>query len=248
MKETDKYITFDIDDKLINLYTKKPIDINFHVHSEEELNNKFLELSKDINYEFRKVILPRQSHTTNVEVINEDNLDSELLDVDAVVTNLKGVALVTSSADCQNVFIYDKKNNVIGNVHSGWKGTLNKILRNTINVMIDTYGSDPKDLVVCINPSILKCCFEVDKDVVDMFNNNFNNIEDTISLGDIKDGKQKYYIDTVEINRMELMDLGVLEDNIVTSDLCSKCLNDKFHSYRADGKEAGRNIALIVIK
>lgn len=248
MKETDKYIIFDIDDKLINLYTKKPIDINFHVHSEEELNNKFLELSKDINYEFRKVILPRQSHTTNVVAITLDNLDDELNDVDAVITDLKGVALVTSSADCQNIFIYDKKTNVIGNVHSGWKGTLNKILRNTINVMVETYGSDPKDLVVCINPSILKCCFEVDKDVVDMFNNNFKNIDDCIRFGDIKDNKQKYYIDTVGINKKELMDLGVLEDNIIVSNICTKCCNDKYHSYRADGKETGRNIALIVIK
>lgn len=248
MRETDKYNIFDIDDKVINLYTKKPIDINFHVHSEEELNNKFLELSKDIKYEFKKVILPRQSHTTNIRIIREDNLDSDLNDIDAVITNLKGIALVTSSADCQNILIYDNKKEVIANVHSGWKGTLNKILRKTINLMIDTYGSDPKDLVVCIEPSILKCCFEVDKDVVDMFNNNFSNIEDAISLGDIKMNKQKYYIDTVLINKKELIDLGVPNDNINVSNICTKCCHNKYHSYRALGNDAGRNIALIVIK
>lgn len=248
MRETDKYNIFDIDDKVINLYTKKPIDINFHVHSEEELNNKFLELSKDIKYEFKKVILPRQSHTTNIRIIREDNLDSDLNDIDAVITNLKGIALVTSSADCQNILIYDNKKEVIANVHSGWKGTLNKILRKTINLMIDTYGSDPKDLVVCIEPSILKCCFEVDSDVVDMFRKEFKDIEDTISLGDIKDGKQKYYIDTVEINRRELIDLRVPKDNIIISDICTKCSSDKYHSYRAHGMDSGRNVSLIVMK
>ena len=248
MIENNKYVIFEIDDKLINLYTKKPIDINFHVHTDEELNEKFLQISEDVGYKFKNIVIPKQTHTNNVVAINEDNLNSELLDVDGVVTNLKGVALVTISADCQNILIYDKKNEVIGNVHSGWKGTLNKILRNAINLMIDKYDSNPKDLIVCIEPSILKCCFEVDKDVVDMFYDNFDNIDDAIRLGDMKDGKQKYYIDTILINKKELIELGVQENNILVSNLCTKCLHDKFHSYRADGTSAGRNIALIVLK
>lgn len=250
MKETEKYISFNLLNELglINLYTKKPININFHVQSQEELDNKFLEISEDIGYTFKKVILPKQSHTTNVVVINEDNLDDELVDIDGVVTNIRGIALVTSSADCQNILIYDKEKKVIGNVHSGWKGTLNKILRNTINLMINTYDSNPKDLVVCIEPSILDCCFEVDKDVVDMFIRNFGNIDEFIKLGDIKEDKQKYYIDTVSINVRELLELGISKENIVTSSICTKCNNIKYHSYRADGKDAGRNIALICMK
>ena len=114
--------------------------------------------------------------------------------------------------------------------------------------MVDVYRCDVQDLIVCIGPSILKCCFEVDSDVVDMFRKEFKDIEDTISLGDIKDGKQKYYIDTVEINRRELIDLGVPKDNIITSDICTKCSSDKYHSYRAHGMDSGRNVSLIVMK
>ena len=122
------------------------------------------------------------------------------------------------------------------------------VRRNTIVKLVDVYRCEVQDLIVCIGPSILKCCFEVDSDVVDMFRKEFKDIEDTISLGDIKDGKQKYYIDTVEINRRELMDLGVPEYNIIVSDICTKCSSDKYHSYRAHGMDSGRNVSLIVMK
>ena len=87
----------------------------------------------------------------------------------------------------------------------------------------------------------------MEDDVVSSFKNNFENIDEYITLGKIKDNKQKYYIDTIGINKMELLSLGVLEKNIFIAEICTKCNNDKFHSYRADGKESGRNIALICI-
>ena len=247
MRELDKYSYFEELDnnKIINFITNKNIGINYSVQSRDEIRSKLKDI---IDYEYKKIISPRQTHTNNVVAITLDNIDDELNDCDGVITNLKGVALTIATADCQSIFIYDNKKLVIANIHSGWKGTLKKILRNAIQIMIDKYECNTKDLIVCIGPSILKCCFEVDKDVVDMFRKEFNNIEDTISLGEVKDGKQKYYIDTVEINKKELRELGVLEENIVTSNICTKCSSDKYHSYRAHGMDSGRNVSLIVIK
>lgn len=247
MRELDKYSYFEELDnnKIINFITNKNIGINYAVQSRDEIRSKLKDI---IDYEYKKIISPRQTHTNNVVAITLDNIDDELNDCDGVITNLKGVALTIATADCQSIFIYDNKKLVIANIHSGWKGTLKKILRNAIQIMIDKYECNIKDLMVCIGPSILKCCFEVDKDVVDMFRKEFNNIEDTISLGEVKDGKQKYYIDTVEINKKELKDLGVLEENIITSNICTKCFSDKYHSYRAHGMDSGRNVSLIVIK
>ena len=247
MRELDKYSYFEELDnnKIINFITNKNIGINYSVQSRDEIRSKLKDI---IDYEYKKIISPRQTHTNNVVAITLDNIDDELNDCDGVITNLKGVALTIATADCQSIFIYDNKKLVIANIHSGWKGTLKKILRNAIQIMIDKYECNTKDLIVCIGPSILKCCFEVDKDVVDMFRKEFNNIEDTISLGEVKDGKQKYYIDTVEINRKELIDLGVTKENIIVSDICTKCSSDKYHSYRAHGMDSGRNVSLIVIK
>ena len=247
MRELDKYSYFEELDnnKIINFITNKNIGINYSVQSRDEIRSKLKDI---IDYEYKKIISPRQTHTNNVVAITLDNIDDELNDCDGVITNLKGVALTIATADCQSIFIYDNKKLVIANIHSGWKGTLKKILRNAIQIMIDKYECNTKELIVCIGPSILKCCFEVDKDVVDMFRKEFNNIEDTISLGEVKDGKQKYYIDTVEINKKELRELGVLEENIITSNICTKCSSDKYHSYRAHGMDSGRNVSLIVIK
>ena len=79
-------------------------------------------------------------------------------------------------------------------------------------------------------------------------NNNFTDIEKFIRLGEIKDGKQKYYIDTVEINKRELINLGILEDNIYLSNVCTKCSSDIYYSYRVDGQDSGRNVTLISMK
>lgn len=238
---------FDILDKynLVNFITDKSVDINYSKQSRDEIR-KILQGMSD--YQFKKIISPRQTHTNNVVVINEDNLDSELQDVDGVITKLKGIALTIATADCQSIILYDKKNEVIGNIHSGWKGTLNKILSNGINLMIKEFSSNVEDIIVCIGPSIMGCCFEVDKDVVDMFNNNFTDIEKFIRLGEIKDGIQKYYIDTVEINKRELINLGILEENIYLSNVCTKCSSNIYYSYRVDGQDSGRNVTLISMK
>lgn len=238
---------FDILDKynLVNFITDKSVDINYSKQSRDEIRGKLQGMS---DYQFKKIISPRQTHTNNVVVINEDNLDYELQDVDGVITKLKGVALTIATADCQSIILYDKKNEVIGNIHSGWKGTLNKILSNGINLMIKEFSSNVEDIIVCIGPSIMGCCFEVDKDVVDMFTNNFDDIEEFIRLGEFKDGKQKYYIDTVGINKRELINLGILEENIYLSNVCTKCSSDTYYSYRVQGQDSGRNVTLVCMK
>lgn len=104
--------------------------------------------------------------------------------------------------------------------------------------MVNEYYCNVKDIQVYICPSILKCCFEVDEDV---------NIEQFIYKGNIKNKKQKYFIDTVSLNIEILKRVGILGKNIYNSNICTKCNNNKFNSHRGD-KEDGRNIALIMLK
>ncbi len=243
----NNYYSFDIlnNQGLINFVTDRSLDINYNKQSRDEIRNILQSMSE---YQFKNIISPRQTHTNNVVVINEDNLDSELYDVDGVITKLKGVALTIATADCQSIILYDKEKEVIGNIHSGWKGTLGKILSKGINLMIDEFSSNVEDIIVCVGPSILGCCFEVDKDVVDMFNEEFIDIEEFIKLGEIKEGKQKYYIDTVGINKQELLRMGLLEENIYLSNICTKCNSDTYHSYRGHGVDSGRNITLVCRK
>ena len=235
---------------VINCFAYKPYNFRGTQVNENMQQRNYDKLCKDLDVTIDKIIRPNQTHTNIVRDVNEYNLDDTFDNVDGLVTNLKGIGLGIAVADCQAIMLYDPKKEVIGNVHSGWPGTLNRIVTNAINLMKDKYGSNPNDIEVYINPSILKCCFEVDEDVMIQFKEKFQdiNINSFIQLGNYKVGKQKYYIDTVGINKQILINLGVKQENIVTSNICSKCNKEYIHSHRGDGKEAGRNLALICLK
>lgn len=163
-----------------------------------------------------------------------------------LLTKEKNELLSLTFADCTPIYLYDEKKNIIGNIHSGWKGTLNKIGKIAVEKMIKDYNSNPEDIIVCIGPTIRKCHFEVDEDVKDMFKKSFG--DSIISIGDIKEGKQKYYIDTAMANMNMMKELGLKEENIIDSGICTVCNCDIIHSYRVDKKMAGRNTALMMIK
>lgn len=250
MKENEKCVQFEKlnnNNEIIHLFTKRPFNFS-KLTSTDKIKKDYQEIEQFFNYNFLKIKKPIQTHTNVVKIVTNDNLDDEFLDVDGLITNLKGVALVTSLADCQGILLYDAQKKVIGNIHSGWKGTLNKIIKNAIEIMQDNFNCNPKNIEAYICPSILKCCFEVDEDVVSMFKNNFDDIDEYIFKGEIKDNKQKYYIDTVSINVKEMEKLGLLKENIYCSNICTKCHADKYHSYRNDHDQSGRNIALICLK
>ncbi len=247
--ENPKYLQFtklNEYNNLIHFYTKRPFSLTYEEYQKDK-EKALTKLNTISPYSINKCTLANQAHTTNVAKVTLDNLNNDFLNTDGLITNLKDVCLLTKTADCQAILLYDPINQVIGNIHSGWKGTLNKIIVNAINIMTNDYRSNPQDIIACICPSILKCCFEVDADVVEEFKHNHSNIEEDIYLGDIKDNKQKYYIDTVNINKKILLSLGLKEENIIASDLCTKCHNDLYHSYRYDKTEE-RNIAIIGLK
>lgn len=252
LNKESNYITFPkLDNQnIINLYTAKPFNFRACLVSDKEIKQYYIDIQNSINHNFTKIIKPNQNHTNIVKVVNEENINELFEDVDGLITNIKNIALVTSLADCQGILLYDKEKHVIGNIHSGWKGTLNKIIINAIDLMITTYNSNPQNIEVYITPSIEKCCFEVDEDVKNLFMDNFKeiDIENYITKGDIKNNKQKYFIDTIDINKAIMINKGIKVENITLSNICTKCQSNYFHSHRSEGIDSGRNIALICLK
>jgi YfiH family protein len=94
-----------------------------------------------------------------------------------MITNLKNVALVIKTADCIPIILYDNKTKTLAAIHSGWKGTLNSIVKEVLNKMLTTYNVDIKNIKAYLYPSIRKCHFEVEKDVYNMFKNKIKNID-----------------------------------------------------------------------
>jgi len=228
-------------------YSLKTEGINFR-HSGGDLvteRNSYKRLCDAVGLDVSNVTKPKQKHTNKIKRVDKVYLTEEIGEIDGLITNKENLVLATTNADCILYLLYDRKNNAIANVHSGWKGSYQRIIENAIDEMINEFGTNPKDLIVCICHSIRKCCFEVGLDVRDMFYEKFSFLEDINKF--ILNGfeENKFYIDTVGINNCLLVQKGVRKENIYDSGICSMCHDDMIHSYRSEGKEFKLATAII---
>jgi|WetSurMetagenome_2_1015567.scaffolds.fasta_scaffold03814_3 polyphenol oxidase len=176
----------------------------------------------------------RQVHSDIVKVIEcgGDNGVS-----DALITSKKNLGLAITVADCTPIFIYDKKNKVIAAVHSGWRGTEQKILYKTLESLKQNFASTPVNLIAYIGPSISQANYEVGHEVAEKFDSNFAIWKD-----------EKVFLDVNGINYKLLLDFGIPKNQIQKSGLCTYEIKNLFHSYRRDGSVSGRSIGVIAIK
>lgn len=232
-------------DKIVHCYTIGR-DKNYR---RKEAGDNYIHLCKALEIDYEKLVYSNQLHTDKVESIEEViDFEKEKLNVDGLCTNAKGVTISTVNADCILLIFYDPIKNVIGNVHSGWKGTLQRISIKTVQKMMQEYGCDPKDIICCINPSIRKCHFEVEAEVKEKFEKEFIDIENINEIIAETIPNQKWNIDTVLINKILLQRIGLLEENIIDSGLCSVCNKEQIHSFRVEKEGYGVETALIGLK
>jgi len=208
-------------------------------------------LCKQLNLNYKNVIRPNQNHTDKVKIVdkkfNENEPDfnlEEYTDTDGLVTNKKDLILATTNADCILLLFFDPVKKVIANTHSGWKGTLQRISVKTVKKMVDEFGCNPENIICCICPSIRKCHFEVDKDVKEMFEKEFNDIE-LNQIIEEKGQNEKFNIDTVLINKVILKNEGLKSENIIDSGICSVCNSNLIHSFRVEKEGYGLATAII---
>jgi YfiH family protein len=153
---------------------------------------------------------------------------------DALVTNKKNIALAVGAADCYPVLFYDKKNEVIGAAHCGWKGTLAKIVKNTIDEMVNL-GAEKQHIKVAIGQGISAKNYEVSDDVIQQFKE--QNFPDTCW--------NKRHLDLLKANRFVALESGILEGNIWSMNRCTT--ESDFFSYRRDQGKTGRMWAIIML-
>ena len=233
-------------DKISHCYTLKGNNNNYLEICDDNYKLLYNMLGLDFN-KFKRI--EHQIHSDKVEDV--DDINKKYTEIDGLITDIDGVSLSLRFADCTPILLYDPVKNVIGNLHSGWRGTVKKIaLKGTIK-MINDYGCNKEDVLCFIGPSIGKCHFEVSEDVKDIFKETFSyllNENEFIFIGDKKEGEQKYFIDTNIINQKLLEEAGIKKENIVMSNICTACNSKYMHSYRIDKELAGRNTAIIGFK
>ncbi len=149
-------------------------------------------------------------------------------------------ALGIKVADCLPVTMIDPAHSVIANVHSGWRGVVQRITSQTIAAIVRESAFDPRASLAYLGPSIRVCCFEVGEEVVDQL---------ALGHGDVMRyvdrTKSKPHVDLVAVTADVLRAAGFADDAIHDSGLCTRCQGSLFHSYRRDAKGGGRNLALV---
>lgn len=197
------------------------------------------------------VIQGHQVHGSKVAVISRPGMTREELEgYDAFITNLPGVAIGVRTADCVPILIHDPQKQVIAAVHSGWKGTVQKIAMKTIGILETKYKSRPEDLVAVIGPSIGPDSFQVGEEVAGMFKQAGFPMSLIWSFQGPGDGSPMsggHHIDLWLANKWILQESGVREKTISISGIDTYS-DPSFFSARREGIECGRNINAIMLK
>jgi len=213
----------------------------------ENVMENFRRISKALGISHENMVLSNQVHGSRIYVVDEKDKgkgltrDSDILGVDGLVTDKPGIALVTFYADCAPLFFLDPVRKVIAVSHSGWRGTVKQIARETIKVMSERFESRPEDVVAAIGPSIGQCCFETGQEVYDEFTDKLPWSREYCKMSDAG----KWHINLRGIIKKTLTDVGLKEGNICVSDICTKCNKDIFFSYRGDNGKTGSLAAIM---
>lgn len=219
---------------------------------EEKVRENFKLLGDAYGIELNQMVYSHQTHTTNVMRVGKEHAGMGVLkersfsNIDGIMTNEPGICLVTSYADCVPLYFIDPVHKAIALSHSGWRGTVGNICKETVQKMQQEFGTNAEDLITCIGPSICKDCYEVSADVAEQFKLAFP-MEEQINT--ILEGKEndKYQLDLHMANYYNMVNCGIKKENISLPDLCTACNADWLHSHRASKGKRGGLCAFLMI-
>ncbi|MBD8930995.1 MAG: peptidoglycan editing factor PgeF [Ruminococcus sp.] len=219
---------------------------------EAAVRENYYRIAKSIGVKCENMVLSQQTHTTNVRVVTEKDKGKGIVkrldytDVDGMVTNIHGICLVTFYADCVPLYFVDPVQKAIGLSHSGWRGTVGKIGKETIRKMKEQYGSDPKDILAAVGPSICKNCYEVSEDVILEFQKNFKERYWKDLFYRKENGK--YQLDLWKANEIIFKESGILPEHIAVTNVCTHCNSEILYSHRTSGDRRGNLAAFLALK
>ena len=189
-----------------------------------------------------RLVLPSQVHKTRIVNVTSKTTKEDVMETDALIASERGICIAVMSADCVPILLYDKKNQAIAAVHSGWRGTVARILEKTLQEMKKTFGTKGEDLIAGIGPSVCQDSYEVGEEVVNEVTSAFGRESALMILKP----NNKAQLDLWKANKIQLLDFGVNENSIEISDLCTVKNNEFFFSARKG--DSGRFAAGIVLK
>ena len=192
-----------------------------------------------------------QTHTTNVIRVGKEERGfgvtrpKPYTDVDGLITNEPGVVLSTFYADCVPLYFVDPVHKAIGLSHSGWRGTVGRMGKKTLEAMKEAFGTNPKDVYAAIGPSICQDCYEISEDVAECFYQEFEKWGQEIL---IDKGNGKYQLDLWKANEIVLTEAGIIGEHLAVTNICTCCNHNLLFSHRASHGQRGNLGAFLCLK
>jgi len=225
------------------------LQFNSECENHENVAENYRIIASSQGFRMENIFSLHQVHSDKIITVTEKNLSDNpfqfIAEADALITNIKGMLLSVRTADCVPILLHDSKNNAIGAVHAGWRGTFLQIGAKTVRHMAKQFGSNATDIYAAIGPAIGMCCYEVSNDFYSQFHIKYG---DEINKFFTVNHGSKPYCNLSAMNKMFLINAGVPEKNIELSELCTMCNPELFFSHRKSGKKRGTMAAFIGMK
>lgn len=225
-------------------------NINYYCGDrQEDIETNKAALCRMLGIDPWHLVYPHQTHGDVVRAIDGQWMDSlspaekttSLEGVDAVMTNLSGVCIGVSTADCIPILLYDAAHRACCAVHAGWRGTVKRIAQKAVQSMASTYHSVPQLLQAVIGPGISLESFEVGDEVYEQFE------AAAFPMERIARKYKKWHIDLWEANKLLLLGAGVPQSNIAIDGTCTYKNTDEYFSARRLGIDSGRIFTGVMI-
>jgi len=234
--EDFEYLSYNSGEKIGVIFFTAKNNLSFNRRTEEGQNN-LNNLKKW--FSLNKVVYLNQIHSDIIHIFenNDEVINSE---GDGLITNNKNTAIGVFTADCVPIILTDEVNNTIAAVHSGWRGTAANIIGKAIDIMVNEYHCDPKNIKAFIGPHNKDCCYEVSEELIDKFKN----------LPQFKDKKVNNgrKLSLENCIKIELMDKGLGIDKIISTNQCTFCSKElNLFSYRREDEKEGRMYSFVYI-
>lgn len=219
---------------------------------EENVRENFRRMGESIGFSCEDLVFSDQTHTTNVRVVKEEDRGKGFVcprdyqDVDGLITNIQGIVLATFYADCVPLYFVDPVKKAIGLSHSGWKGTVGKIGKVTVEAMQREYGSRPEDILAAVGPSICQSCYEVSSDVIEAIRSAYDEADWKTIFYEKNNGK--YQLNLWRANETVFRESGILPEHITITDICTCCNPELLYSHRASKGMRGNLAAFLALR
>ena len=218
----------------------------------EKVRENFRRMGTAIGFETKDLVLSDQTHTTNVRLVTEEDRgkgfdkEKDYADTDGLITNVPGLMLVTIYADCVPLYFVDPVHKAIGLSHSGWKGTVHRMGKVTLERMAEEFGTRPEDVQAAIGPSICQDCYEVSEDVARAFMDEFaDQLDDRLVY---RKGNGKYQLNLWSANERILLKAGIRPEHLSITNVCTCCNHELLFSHRASHGQRGNLGAFLGLK